>query len=344
MTVAVRRAAPGDLVRLDDFARAHGEPFHLSAWGDATRKALGHEEIRLFAEEDGEVTGLVPLTDRRSRLFGRALISVGFSVGGGVVATTQAAREALAEAARGEGVARGADFVELRGGAAPPGWTLKRETYARFGLDVLPDRDRQLLAVPKKKRADIRKGIAALADGALTARATRDTDQFWSAYAVAQRDHGTPVLPNALLRVLADGFGEACEIGEVHGTNGLLGAVFCFTHAKTLYLYHAAVSPAAKALRAGDALYWWMIDRARAKGLSRVDFGRSKTGTGPYAYKTYWGMTPEPLTYAYALLSGGDVPDVNPNNPRYAAMTSAWRRLPLGVANRLGPPVYRHLG
>ena len=344
MSVIVRRAAPSDRARLDAFARAHGTPFHLHAWAEATRDALGHEDVRLLAEEGGAVTGLLPLTDRRSRLFGRGLISVGFAVGGGVIATTAAARGALLDAALSEGAARGARFVELRGGRAPEGWATKAETYAGFGLDVRATDEEQLLAIPKKKRADVRKGIKAESEGALRVRTTQDVEGFWRAYAVAQRDHGTPVLPRALLRCLASGFGAACEVGEVHGPDGLLGSVLTFTHAGTLYLYHAAVSPAAKRLRAGDALYWFMIRRAAAQGLERVDFGRSKTGTGPYAYKTYWGMTPEPLTYAYALLDGSAMPDVNPNNPKFTALTNAWRRLPLPVANALGPHLYRHLG
>ena len=344
MSVAVREAGPGDEARLDAFARAHGEPFHLSAWAHATRDALGHEEVRLFTEEAGAVTGLLPLTDRRSPLFGRALISVGFAVGGGVVATTEGARAALLSAAREAGRARRADFVELRGGAIPEDWALKQGTYAGFGLDILEDEDAQLLAIPRKKRADVRKGIEALRSGALTASVTRDTDGFWRAYAAAQRDHGTPVLPRRLLRSLMDGLGEACRVCEVRAAGTLLAAVFAFSHRDTLYLYHAAISPEAKRLRAGDAMYWWMIRRAAEEGLARIDFGRSKTNSGPYAYKTYWGMEPRPLTYAYAMLSGGDVPDVNPNNPKFAAVTAAWKRLPLPVANRIGPVLYGHLG
>ena len=343
MSVRVHTASPEDHARLDAFARAHAGPFHLAAWGQASEAALGQRDLRLFAEEGGAITGLLPLTDRRSPLLGRALISVGFTVGGGVAATTDAARDALLAAARTEGERRGAGFVELRGGAVPDGWAPKSGTYASFGLDVLADEDAQRLAIPRKKRADVRKGIDALAEGRLVARSTQGTGAFWRAYAAAQRDHGTPVLPRRLLDELMRRLDRAGVI-EISGEGALLAAVFAFTHRDTLHLYHAAISPAAKRLRAGDAMYWWAIREAAARGLARVDFGRSKTGTGPYAYKQHWGMAPEPLTYAYAMLDGADVPDVNPNNPKFAAVTAAWRRLPLPVANVLGPYLYRHLG
>ena len=73
------------------------------------------------------------------------------------------------------------------------------------------------------------------------------------------------------------------------------------------------------------------------------DFGRSKLGTGAYDYKRFWGFTPEPLRYRYRLIGAREVPNVNPLNPRYRLMVEAWRRLPLPVANRLGPWLARHL-
>jgi hypothetical protein len=38
------------------------------------------------------------------------------------------------------------------------------------------------------------------------------------------------------------------------------------------------------------------------------------------------------------------MPQNNPSNPRYAAFISLWRRLPIGLANRLGPLIVRNLG
>ncbi len=87
-----------------------------------------------------------------------------------------------------------------------------------------------------------------------------------------------------------------------------------------------------------------MMGHALRRGARVFDLGRSKVGAGSYAYKTYWGLTPEPLAYAYLMMDGGKVPDINPNNPKFAALTAAWRRLPLPVANRLGPLLYGHLG
>jgi hypothetical protein len=37
------------------------------------------------------------------------------------------------------------------------------------------------------------------------------------------------------------------------------------------------------------------------------------------------------------------MPDNNPNNPKYALLVAAWKRLPLPIANILGPLLIRNL-
>jgi hypothetical protein len=80
------------------------------------------------------------------------------------------------------------------------------------------------------------------------------------------------------------------------------------------------------------------------RGLKRFDFGRSKQGTGSYAFKKNWGFEPTPLHYEYCLYQRDSVPQHNPSNARYQQLISLWRRLPQGLANWLGPHVVRNLG
>ena len=103
-------------------------------------------------------------------------------------------------------------------------------------------------------------------------------------------------------------------------------------------------TPAARALNANDFLFLSIMCRARERGYGRFDFGRSKFGTGSFAYKTYWGFEPQPLHYEYKLFGVRKMPDLNPLNPRYSPFVSMWRLLPLILSSRLGPPLARHLG
>ncbi|MCE1185975.1 MAG: peptidoglycan bridge formation protein FemAB, partial [Rhodocyclales bacterium] len=46
----------------------------------------------------------------------------------------------------------------------------------------------------------------------------------------------------------------------------------------------------------------------------------------------------------YRLYKREAIPQNNPMNPKYRAFIALWRKLPLAVANRLGPFIVRNLG
>jgi lipid II:glycine glycyltransferase (peptidoglycan interpeptide bridge formation enzyme) len=91
-------------------------------------------------------------------------------------------------------------------------------------------------------------------------------------------------------------------------------------------------------------MYWAVMRQAAARGCRMFDFGRSKEGTGAYSFKKNWGFTPAPLAYVFNVAPGQAIPENNPLNPKYRLMIAAWKRLPLPVANLLGPVLVRGVG
>jgi hypothetical protein len=116
--------------------------------------------------------------------------------------------------------------------------------------------------------------------------------------------------------------------------------VLSFYFKGVVHPYWGGGTREARALRANDLLYYSLMRHAAARGCTGFDFGRSKVGSGAFAFKKNWGFEPRPLTYA----TKGEHRDVNPSSPRYRLQTAAWRRLPLPLANRLGPVLSRGLG
>ena len=47
----------------------------------------------------------------------------------------------------------------------------------------------------------------------------------------------------------------------------------------------------ARVLAANDFMYWEVMRRASERGYRVFDFGRSKVGTGSYAFKCNWGFS-----------------------------------------------------
>ncbi len=322
-----------DDARVDTFVRAHPDatPFHLPAWSRAVERGCGQRARFLVGERAGEIVGLLPLTEVRSPLFGKSLVSAGFAVDGGVLGEGV---EPLAAAAK----ALGYPSIELRGGAAPVGWTVDTHTNLGFARPLAADDEAELLAIPRKQRAEVRKALAndlEVVTGSLGLAA-----EHYRIYAESVRNLGTPVFPGRMFReVLAT---MDADILTVRHHGKAVASVLSLYFNGTVYPYWGGGTAAARGLRANDRMYFALMGHARARGCTRFDFGRSKAGSGPAAFKKNWGFEGVPL--AYARWSTGPLREVNPHNPKYALMVRAWKKLPLPVAMRLGPWISRGLG
>lgn len=315
--------------------------FHRAGWQSVIRQVFGHDTYFLYAQLDGEVRGVLPLGEIRSRLFGHALTSLPFAVYGGVAATDEAAREALESHAQSLAQSLGVEHLELRQlDRRHPEWPVQ-DLYVTFRKSILPKEEDNMLAIPRKQRAMVRKGIK------LGLQASVDTgvDRFFNLYADNVHRHGTPALPRRYFQALLDTFGSDCEILTVCSAEGRpLSSVMSFYFRDEVLPYYAGDDAAARDLAANDFKYWELMRRACARRLKVFDFGRSKVGTGPYAFKKNWGFEPTPLHYEFCLYRRQGIPQNNPNNAKYRLLIAAWKRMPLPLANWLGPFIVRNLG
>ncbi|MGN6374542.1 MAG: FemAB family XrtA/PEP-CTERM system-associated protein [Sphingomonas sp.] len=332
--------------RIDAFVGAHPDatPFHLAGWSLGVARGCGQAAHYLVAERSGAIAGVLPLSAVRSRLFGSALVSSGFAVDGGVLAHDTATAEALVDEAWRLAQRLGCPTLELRGGAAPAGdWHVDADTYLGFARALAADDEAELKAIPRKQRAEVRKALAA--DLTVeTGGARHDLAAHYGVYAESVRNLGTPVFPPALFREVMEALGEAADILTVRHRGKPVASVLSLYLNGTVYPYWGGGTLEARALRANDRMYFALMSHARSRGCTRFDFGRSKAGTGAAAFKKNWGFEPRPLSYAIRSAAGAAPRAINPMSPRYRLQVAAWKRLPLWLANRLGPPIARGLG
>jgi FemAB-related protein (PEP-CTERM system-associated) len=344
---AARLDEPGEAARIDAYVREHpaGSPFHLTPWGRAVTQGCGHRAHCLLVEgAAGTLAGVLPLTELRSFLFGRALISNGFAVHGGPLADDDRAGRALVDAAWKLAEALDMPSLELRGPIPDsPGWVINDESYVNFARALTESDNAELAAIPKRQRAEIRRSYTFDLDVEI-GRDERSRATHYTIYAESVRNLGTPVFPRALFDAVLDGFGDDADILIVRHQGQAVGAVLTLYHGGVAMPYWGGGSLDARKWRANDHMYYELMKHARRRGCTRFDFGRSKPGTGAYAFKKNWGFTPEPLSYAIRTADGAVPREVNPLNPKYRLRIAAWQKLPLWVANRLGPVIARGLG
>jgi len=340
--IEIRPLSPADAPAWDRFVQAHPDAtfFHLSGWREVVERGLRHRPHYLMARRNGEIEGVLPLAQVKSLLFGHSLVSTPGCVYGGVLATGDEVRAALTAHACELARSLRVDALELRHvQPAEPDWPTKN-LYYRFRKEISADDDANLKAIPRKQRAMVRKGI----NGGLTSETTGDVGRFYAIYAESVRNLGTPVFPRGHFEQLAQVFAGAGEMSIIRHEGRDIAAVMSFYFRDEVLPYYGGSRPVARSLYANDFMYWDLMRRAARRGARVFDYGRSKQGTGAFSFKKNWGFQPEPLHYQYRLVKSDRVPDVNPSNPKYRYFIEAWKRLPLPVANRLGPLLARHLG
>jgi FemAB-related protein (PEP-CTERM system-associated) len=315
--------------------------FHRPAWLRAVERGTGQRARGLLAEKGGAITGWLPLTEVHSPLFGRMLASSGFAVEGGALAGREATAHALCRAAEEYALRLSCSTVELRGGPAPGNWTLRTDSHCGFVAALAADDEAQLLTIPRKQRAEVRKGLERDLEVEVGSSAGHRIAHY-AVYAESVRNLGTPVFPRALFEAVLDELDA--DILTVRHRGVPVASVLSLYHGDAVLPYWGGGTRAARGLRANDRMYFELMLRARERGCSRFDFGRSKTGSGAYFFKKNWGFEPEPLGYSSWTAPGAERRDADPTSPRHAARIALWKALPLPLANRLGPAIAQGLG
>ena len=344
--LTIRHLAPADTataLRWDEFVFACEEAsfFHRSAWQGIIRDVFKHTTYFLYAESDAGIRGVLPLAHVNSRLFGNALVALPFAVYGGVAAVDAIAATALENAAQELARKLGVDHLELRNVAPRHAEWPTQDLYVTFRKPILPDVEANMLAIQRKQRAMVRKGMK----NSLVSTVDRNSDRFFKLYADNVHRHGTPAMPKRYFDTLLRVFGQDCEVLTVTGPDGrLLSSVLSFYFRDEVLPYYAGDDESARHLAANDFKYGELMRRSCERGLKIFDYGRSKYGTGSFAFKKNWGFEPTPLHYEYCLYKRDSIPQNNPANAKYRLFIEAWRRMPVGLANWLGPHIVRNLG
>ena len=346
--ITIRELGRGSKDAWDAYVQAHpqGSFCHRAGWKFAVEQGAGHACPYLFAEQDGAIVGVLPLTLRKSWLFGKALVSSMFAVYGGALYRSDEVKDRLYAEAWKIADRAGVGIFENRTVNADhdgvPGWHSLAGRSATFIRDIpAQDDDAVLLAIPRKQRAVVRKSLTT----GLVCNGQADIKAVYRLYAESVRNLGTPVFPFKLFEAFAHEFPENHLTQLITSPDGdAVASLFSFHDGHTVLPYYAGGTPAARQYGAHDFMYYQLMCHARERGISRFDFGRSKVDSGPYAFKKNWGFEPTPLAYECRLAPGMEVPDLSPQSGKYALMVKVWKKLPLGLASMMGPLLARHLG
>ncbi|MDX2447350.1 MAG: FemAB family PEP-CTERM system-associated protein [Desulfobacterales bacterium] len=343
MTMQVRSIGLDEDARWDEFVMSCQEStfFHLAGWRTVLEESFGHRCHFLVAEENDEIQGVLPLAQVKSFFFGNSLSSLPFCVYGGILALSEEAREALRKAACTLAETLNVDALQLRNSHASGSDWPSSDLYYTFRKEIVADNEVNLKAIPNRQRAMVRKGIKY----GLVSEESDSSERIYRVYSESVRNLGTPVFSKKYFDVLQKVFGKDCRILMIRdGDEDVAGVMSFYFKGEVLPYYGGGIARARSIPGCNHFMYWELMRRSADEGITGFDFGRSKAGTGPYSFKKNWGFTPQPLAYEYYLVRSNEIPNVNPTNPKYRMLIEIWSRLPLPVANFIGPMLAKDLG
>ncbi len=340
----IRLLQPDAEPRWDAFVQGRNAyaVYHLSGWQRVIENTFGHPTFYVYALQDDEIVGVLPLVYLKSRLIGKFFVSVPFVNYGGLLTELPAARAALlAEATR---IARqqGAQHIEFRHLANFDLGLPVKTSKALMVLD-LPDTAEALWDSFKSK---LRSQIKRPEKEGFTTRFGKieEVDNFYAVFAAKMRDLGTPVYTKRLFTNIIREFPEMVTICTVSAGDQPIAAGFLLGWHGMLQIPWAASLREYDRFSANMLLYWHILKFACEQGYQTFDFGRSTPDEGTYKFKAQWGAQPVPCYWHYWLADGSaTLPEINPHNPKYEMAIKVWQRLPVPVTKLLGPAIVKYL-
>ena len=310
---------------------------HLSGWRRVIQRAYGHQSCYLWAHQDGEVKGILPLISMRSFFVRRSLVSLPFLDDGGICADNEQVRGKLYQEAVRLYEGQAAELLDLRHRYANDLEIPLNGEKVMMILDLPANPDELWKRFDAKLRNQIRKaqksGLTATWSG------KEGLAGFYQVFAANMRDLGSPVHSQRFFAAILEEFPESAKLMLVYKDSQVIGGAVCLFFNRKLIVPWASSLREYFSLCPNNLLYWEMIRWGCENGYQRFDFGRSSPDSGTYRFKKQWGVNEEPLHWQCLSRKVGQTVMPHAGDTKYQWIIRAWSRLPLAVTKLAGPLV-----
>jgi serine/alanine adding enzyme len=314
---------------------------HLPEWNDVIVQTAGHRPFYLVAKDSGEIHGVLPLTQVRSRLFGNRMISQAFSNYGGPLMDSPDARDALFNYAVELATKLNCESIEFRNIQPLPFNLETRTEKITMYLPLARDPDEIWKSFKPTVRNQVRK--AEKSDLTTVDGGVDLLDEFYREYTIRMHQLGTPCYPRKVMYNILQTFPNSSRIFTVRLKELTVGAGFTVFFNGFVEILWAATLVEYNKLCPNNLLYWSVIKHYCLAGAAYFDFGRCTIGGSTYQFKKQWGPQPVELHYQYWVRPGHQLSILSPSSSKYQKRVQMWRKLPLWVTRLLGPCISRNL-
>jgi serine/alanine adding enzyme len=336
---------PLDAVAWDAFVINYKDSslYHLSSWRKIIKNVFGHDSYYLCNKNDlGNITAVLPLIHLKSSIFGSFLVSMPYFNYGGCLANNVSDRVLLHERAIEIAKKVSASHIEFRdvgeiGILDMPERTDK--VSMRLGL---PDEvDKLWASLGSKLRSQIKRPLR---ENPVVKTGGADLlNDFYKVFARNMRDLGTPVYSKVFFMEILKAFEGSCHLVVVYKDNSPVAAGFLIGYKGMMEIPWASSLREFNKYGFNMLMYWEALKLSIEKSCHVFDFGRSSKDSGTFRFKKQWGSSPVQMSWHYWKKDGGGIPMLNPSNPKYKLAINMWKRLPVPIANQIGPLIVKNL-
>lgn len=320
-----------------------GLPQHLSGWRTVLARTHGYETHYLMARQGETIVGVLPLFIVRSLLLGDSATTMP----GGLCADSDEA--ALALVKRGQEIARraGAGRFLLHDSRRP--WSAGLQTsssHEHWVVDIRMGADALWQGLDGNIRRQVRiarrQGLRVEID-----RSGRLLEPFYEVLCRFTHQMGTPVFGRDFLEHIVETFPGGFNIAVVYKGRAPIGGYFQLQLGRCVYGTWGASLREYLELRPVYLAYWEILHNAVENGYNFLDMGRSPAGSNASKFKGQWGGYCQPVYQQVATL-GNSRAAKSPvsrveSDGRFQLIQWLWPKLPLPLAQYLGPKLRRHV-
>ncbi|MEM6365944.1 MAG: FemAB family XrtA/PEP-CTERM system-associated protein [Planctomycetota bacterium] len=309
----------------------------------------------ITAARNDQMLATLPLVFQKTFLFGRYLVSLPYLNWGGIAVDDSAGLEngeaakiriSLVDRAIELAEQLKVKFLELRHEQPVEHERLssKGANKCQMRMSIAEGTEHAFARCRSTVRTQVRKGDKQ--EFVLDFGGAELIEDYYRVFATNMRDLGTPVFSKQLFIQFAEQMGDRAELCVVKKSQQPIACALVFHHPACGNIGGLTEVPSASALRSARKtavntwMYWQIIQRAIERGSQTFDFGRSTPQESTYDFKRKWGAEPSPIGWQ-RFSSDESVDEVRPDNPKYSKAIETWQKLPLGLANLLGPSIVR---
>jgi FemAB-related protein (PEP-CTERM system-associated) len=300
--------------------------------------------------EEGQITGFLPLCFVNSPLTGRRLVSLPFSDQCPLLAMDKASANDLIEQAIHLVCQRKVKYLELRTGAnellAQHSELTETNLYVNWSIPLYKRAEDVWSKLRKPVQRQIKKSQK---DGVHIRVADKPEDMalYYNLHLRTRvKKHGMPVQSRKYFSTLWETFaaGGTLRLLLAEYEGNTIAGIILFASGTTLHYSYGASDEKYLKLAPNNLLFWDAIKWGCEHGYKTLDLGRTaRDNEGLMEFKRRWGAIQEALPYYYYPQKAG-LAATSESSRKFRLLTTIWRKLPLGITAPLGGWLYKHMG